>query len=114
MRQLFSLLFTVFAFAQQNSKVDFKKAYANITINPIEKKVSGSVRYVLEVKQAVDTIKIDAQNMTFNAVEMNGKEALFVNSKKQLILFERYKKGKYLLTFTYTAYPKQTSKQERW
>jgi len=108
MRQVFLLLFSVFSFAQQTQKVDFKTAYGNITINPIEKKVYGSVRYVLEVKEAVDTIKIDAQNMTFNAVEMNGKEALFINSGKKLLLFEGYKKGKYTLTFTYEAKPKQT------
>ncbi|MCF6132431.1 M1 family metallopeptidase [Flavobacterium wongokense] len=108
MRLLFFLLFTVLSFAQQTRKVDFKTAQGNITINPTEKKVFGSVKYVLEVRQDVDTIKIDAQNMQFNAVEMNGKEALFINSKKQLILFEGYKKGNYTLTFTYEAHPKQT------
>ncbi|WP_317163837.1 M1 family metallopeptidase [Flavobacterium phycosphaerae] len=88
--------------------MDFKIAYGNITINPIEKKVYGSVRYVLDVKETVDTIKIDAQNTTFNAVEMNGKEAKFSNSGKKLLLFDGYKKGKYTLTFTYEAKPKQT------
>ena len=38
-------------------KVDFKTVTGNITINPIERKVFGSVRYVLEVKEATDTIK---------------------------------------------------------
>ncbi len=108
MRQVFLLLFSIFSFAQPSSKVDFKIAYGNITINPIEKKVYGSVRYVLDVKETVDTIKIDAQNTTFNAVEMNGKEAKFSNSGKKLLLFDGYKKGKYTLTFTYEAKPKQT------
>jgi aminopeptidase N len=102
------LLFSFFSFAQQTQKVDFKTVYGNITINPIEKKVYGSVRYVLEVKETVDTIKIDAQNMSFSAVEMNGKEALFINTGKELLLFEGYKKGKYNLTFTYEAKPNQT------
>ena len=108
MRYLVFLLFSFFSFAQQTQKVDFKTATGNITINPTERKVFGSVRYVLEVKQDIDTIKIDAQNMSFNSVEMNGKEALFGNTGKKLILFEGYKKGKYNLTFTYEATPKQT------
>ena len=108
MRQVYFLLFTVFTFAQQTQKVDFKTVTGNITINPKEKKVFGSVHYVLEVKQDTDTIKIDAQNMTFIAVKMNGKEALFGNTGKKLLLLEGYKKGKYNLTFTFEAFPKQT------
>ena len=73
MRQIFLLLYSVFSFAQQTTKVDFKTAYGNISINPIEKKVSGSVRYVFEVKQAIDTIKIDAQKM----IVTNVKNSLF-------------------------------------
>lgn len=108
MRLLVFLFICGFTFAQQTKKVDFKTVTGNISINPTEKKVSGSVRYIFEVKQDIDTIRIDAQNMSFSAVEMNGKEAKFLNSKKQLILFGDYKKGKYNLTFTYEAQPKQT------
>ncbi|WP_264521771.1 M1 family metallopeptidase [Flavobacterium sp. N1994] len=108
MRHVFFLLFTVFTFAQQTQKVDFKTVTGNITIDPIAKKVFGSVRYTLEVKQDIDTIKIDAQNMTFNAVQMNGKASLFSSSGKKFLLFDGYKKGKYMLTFTYEAFPKQT------
>ncbi len=108
MRQLFFLLFTVFSFAQQTQKVDFKTVQASIAINPQEKKVFGLVKYVLEVKQDCDSIKIDAQNMQFDAVKMNGKEAMFLNTGKKLLLLEKYKKGKYSLTFSYEAHPKQT------
>ena len=108
MRLLFFLLFSSFAFAQQTQKVDFKTAQGNISINPIEKKVFGSVKYVFDVKQQIDTIRIDAQNMTFNTVEINGKEAKFLNTKKQLLLIGNFSKGKNTLSFTYQAYPKQT------
>jgi aminopeptidase N len=108
MRLLFFLLLTTFTFAQQTNKVDFKTAQGNISINPIEKKVFGSVKYVLDVKQDIDSIRIDAQNMDFNSVEMNGREVMFINSKKQLILLGGYKKGNYTLTFNYEAHPKQT------
>ena len=108
MRQLFLLLFTAFTFAQQTQKVDFKTAYANISINPIEKKVSGSVRYVFEVKQAIDTIKIDAQKMTITNVKINNKTVKFTNNGKTINLFEGYSLGKNTVTFNYEATPKQT------
>lgn len=108
MRYLVFLLLSFFSFAQQIQKVDFKTVTGNITIDPIERKVFGSVRYVLEVKQDIDSIKVDAQNMSFNSVEMNGKEAMYLNSGKKLVLLGNYKKGKYTLTFTYEATPKQT------
>lgn len=108
MRQVVFLLFTVFAFAQQTQKVDFKIAYGNISINPIEKKVFGSVRYVFEVKQAIDTIKIDAQKMVISNVKINNKEVKFVNNGKALNLFEGFKKGKNVVLFSYEATPKQT------
>ena len=108
MRHLLFLLFTVFTFAQQTQKVDFKTAFGNISINPIEKKVSGSVRYVFDVKQAIDTIKIDAQMMAVTNVKINNKVVKFTNTGKTVNLFEGYKPGKNTVTFNYVATPKQT------
>ncbi len=108
MRQIFLLLFSFFSFAQQTQKVDFKIAYGNISINAVEKKVYGSVKYVFEVKEAIDTIKIDAQRMTFTDVIINNKEVRFFNSEKTLNLFEGFKKGKNTIVFLYEAFPKQT------
>jgi aminopeptidase N len=108
MRHLFFFLFTVFTFAQQNQKVDFKTAYGNISINPIERKVSGSVRYVFEIKQAIDTIKIDAQKMVVTNVKINNKTVKFTNTGKAINLFEGFKSGKNTVDFNYEATPKQT------
>lgn len=108
MRLLVLLLLTSFSFAQQIQKVDFKTAKGNIAINPKEKKVFGSVRYVFTVKEAIDTIKIDAVKMNFTSVKINKKEVKFTNSGKTLNLFEGFKKGKNTLTFNYEAFPKQT------
>jgi len=88
--------------------VDFKTAYGNISINPIDKKVFGSVKYVFEVKESIDTIKIDAQKMSFINVKINNKTVKFSNSGKTLNLFEGFSKGKNTLTFSYEAFPKQT------
>ena len=108
MRLLFFLFLSFFSFAQQTSKVDFKTANGNISINPIEKKVFGSVKYVFEVKEAIDTIKIDGQKMTFTHVKINNREVKFLNSGKALHLFEGFKKGKNTVIFDFEAFPKQT------
>lgn len=108
MRFSIFLLFTVFTFGQQTSKVDFKTAYGNISINPQAKKVFGSVKYVFEVKEALDTIKIDGIKMTFSNVKINNREVKFLNSGKTLHLFEGFKKGKNTVIFDFEAFPKQT------
>ncbi|WP_293894748.1 M1 family metallopeptidase [Flavobacterium sp.] len=108
MRHLLFLLFTVFTFAQQTPKVDFKTAFGNISINPIEKKVAGSVRYVFEVKQAIDTIKIDAQKMVVTNVKINNKTVKFANTGKTINFFEGFKTGNNSVSFSYEATPKQT------
>ena len=107
-RILLALLFINVSFAQQIDKVDFIKCYALIAPNHIEKSISGTVTYEFKVKKVIDTIKIDAKNMEFSNVSMNGKAINFKNSGKTLDLFEGFKKGKNKLTFSYSAKPKQT------
>lgn len=102
------LLFSFFSWSQQISKVDFKTASANITVWGLERKVTGNVTYEFDVKESIDTIKIDGQKMTFTEVKINNKPVQFVNSEKSLNLFEGFKKGKNKVSFTYVAYPKQT------
>jgi aminopeptidase N len=108
MTKYFILLFSAFAFCQQTESVDFKTVLGKITVNPIEKTVSGGVKYDFEVIKAIDTIKIDAQNMTFTDVKINGKGVDFLSTSKQLILIKPFKTGKNKLTFQYHCQPKQT------
>ena len=108
MRFSILLLFTVITFGQQTSKVDFKTVYGNISISGNEGKVSGTVRYIFEVKDNIDTIKIDGKKMEFKEVKINDKWVKFNSNDASLSLFEGYKKGKNTLTFSYSAFPKQT------
>jgi aminopeptidase N len=101
------LLLSTFSFAQQTKFVDFKSVLGKIEINPIEKSVSGEVTYDFEVKSVIDTIKIDAQNMTFTNLKINNSVVNYKNSGKKIALFEGYKMGKNTLTFNYLAKPKQ-------
>jgi aminopeptidase N len=107
MRSIF-LLFSILTFSQQTKYVDFLTCTAYLYPNFEEKSISGSVTYEFKVKQIIDTIKIDAKNIVFSDVMINGKLVKYKNSGKTLDLFDGYSKGKNKLTFQYTAIPKQT------
>ncbi len=102
------LLFSVFSFSQQTKFVDFKSVLGKIEINPIEKSVSGEVTYDFVVISPIDTIKIDAQNMTFTNLRINNRVVNYTNSGKKIAFFEGYNIGKNTLTFNYLVKPKQT------
>lgn len=103
----FFLVLSLSTFAQQQD-VDFTTANAAISFDVPQKKVFGTVTYEFAVKSKPDTIYIDAVNMRFNNVKINGKKAGWVSSAKTLKLFKGYKKGKNKIEFTYEAQPKQT------
>ncbi len=107
MRYIF-ILFSIFSFSQQIKYVDFLTCTASLYPNFEEKAISGNVTYEFKVKQILDTIKIDAKNIEFSDVMINGKLVKFKNSGKTLDLFEGFSKGKNKLTFQYNAIPKQT------
>jgi aminopeptidase N len=107
-RILLALFFINLSFAQQTDKVDFIKCDALVLPNASEKSISGTVTYEFIVKKAIDTIKIDAKNMEFTQVIINGNLVNFKNSGSTLDLFEGFKKGKNKVTFRYLAKPKQT------
>jgi aminopeptidase N len=107
MKYLF-LFISTFAFAQQTKSVDFKTVNGQISINPNTKSVTGAVAYTFEVIQSLDTIKIDAQNMTFSEVKLNKKKIPFATNGKELLLIYPFQKGKNHIQFSYEAKPKQT------
>ena len=107
-RILLALIFINLSFAQQTDKVDFIKCNALVSPNHSEKSIYGDVVYEFKIKKTIDTIKIDAKNMEFSGVMINGKSVKFKNSGKTLDLFEGFKKGKNKLRFSYSAKPKQT------
>lgn len=108
MKYLLLIFFPILSFSQQIDKVDFIKCTALVQPNFDSKSVNGSVNYEFKVKSEIDSIRIDAKNMEFSNVTIDGKSVKFLNNKKELVLFEGYKKGKNKLTFSYTVTPKQT------
>ena len=106
MKYLF-LLISSLAFAQQTRFVDFKSVSGQLTLDAKEKSVAGSLHYWLEVIRPIDTIKIDAQNMSFTEVRLNDKPVPFINTEKQLQIIYPFKKGRNEISFGYAAIPKQ-------
>jgi aminopeptidase N len=96
------------AFAQQTKNVDFKRLDANINFDVSQKKVMGKMQYTFEVLTKPDTIYIDAKNMQFSNVTINGKKAKWTSTANALKLYKGYKKGNNTVEIEYTAQPKQT------
>ncbi|WP_417352103.1 M1 family metallopeptidase [Flavobacterium alkalisoli] len=102
------LLLSLSGFAQQYKKADFKTLDAYLTFDVSHKKVMGKVKYTFDLLEKTDTITIDAHDMDYANVTINGKKAGFVDAPHALKLYKGYKKGKNTLEFDYTAQPKQT------
>lgn len=109
MKTLFFLLFSILTFSQQTKSVDFLKCEANVMPNFESKSISGAITYEFKVLNNIDSIRIDAKNMFINSdVKINGKRVDYKYNKKEIVLFEGYKKGKNKVEFTYECEPKQT------
>src|SRR6478672_9892462 len=108
MRYILLLFISAVCFGQQMAKVDFTSLIASLEPNAAEKSISGSVEYLFNVGSAIDTIRIDAKNMTFTDLKINNIVVPFKNNNKELLLFSVYAMGKNKLTFSYAAKPKQT------
>ncbi|WP_291141117.1 M1 family metallopeptidase [Flavobacterium sp. UBA7680] len=98
---------TTFVFAQQTKYVDFKSVSGQLNIVDSQKIIYGQVDYNFEVLQPIDTIKIDAKNMQFTNVQIDGKDVIFINTNKELQIINNFQKGNNHLTFSYNAKPKQ-------
>jgi len=108
MKYLLFLFLSFISFAQQTAKVDFIKCKATIGLEFETNSIAGGCIYTFIVKSDIDTIRIDAKNMNFYEVKINEKKVKFENNKKELLLFEGFKKGKNKLSLSYNAQPKQT------
>lgn len=109
MRYLFLLFLATAGFSQQSATVDFKTADAVLSFDVPQKKVMGKMTYTFEIDgKKPDTIYIDAKNMQFSEVVINGKKAGYGVSASHLKLYKGHKKGKNTVEFRYEAQPKQT------
>lgn len=109
-RQLVLLfLITSYCFGQQQDKVDFLRSRILIEPLPLEKEVKGTVVYSFKALSKVDSIFLDAKNMGFTIVKLNGKKVSYSNNGAQITIHKKFKKGRtYALELVYSCKPKQT------
>lgn len=105
---LFFLLLTVSLKAQNVTEVDFTHLEAEIAIFPEEGKVSGNLVYTFDVLEATDSVFIDARNMDFQRLILNGKPVDFYTDQNKVWLLSPFRRSiDNKLKITYTAKPKQ-------
>ena len=110
-RILLALCFINLSFAQQTDKVDFISCKALLFPDASNQSITGNVTYLFEIKNEIDSIKIDAKNMKFSAVylnDSNNKQLKYTQTDTHLILHDGLRKGLNSVTLKYSAKPKQT------
>ena len=110
-RILLALCFINLSFAQQTDKVDFISCKALLFPDASNQSITGNVTYLFEIKNEIDSIKIDAKNMKFSAVYLNDsnkKQLKYTQTDTHLILHDGLRKGLNSVTLKYSAKPKQT------
>ena len=89
MRYYLLLLFTFFSYivnAQQTDVVDFEKAEVNITVQTEDKSIFGLVTYYFNVLKPIDSLYVDAKNIEFEDVSVNGSKVEFNLTSNHLII----------------------------
>ncbi|WP_421805675.1 M1 family metallopeptidase [Flagellimonas sp.] len=95
--------------AQIQDKVDFLHAQVWIEPEPVENRIHGTVTYRFQVIKDVDSVYLDAVNMDFSKVYIDGKKMDYVYDGKKIIIKTELKKGgQHDLSVAYVAKPKQT------
>ncbi|SDR86070.1 M1 family metallopeptidase [Winogradskyella sediminis] len=103
------------SYAQQAEYVDFKRADALLNIMVDSSKVKGKVSYHLDILKSVDSIFLDAVNMSFNNVEIRvgetNAEAKQLNytyhNQKIYFAYQFKKNSSYIISLDYVVKPKQ-------
>ncbi len=95
--------------AQQVSYVDFTHGVADIRINPHIQEVEGYITYKFDVLQNTDSLFVDAQNMQFTSVHLDGKKVKYTNTGTKLLVYKKLKsKSSHSLQLQYKTNPKKT------
>lgn len=105
---LFCLTGTYSALSQspKGRDTDVLSGKVSVVIDPYQAIVNGTVSYTLKVLRDTDSIAVDARDMNFSEVMMNGKRAKYDYDGNKLILRKKlHQHKKYELTVVYRAQP---------
>ncbi|MCO5723449.1 M1 family metallopeptidase [Robiginitalea marina] len=104
---LLVLLMMVPGLAQQPA-VDLVSAHILIAPDPMEETVTGQVTYQLQVSKPADTIVLDAHNMVFHRVALDGMPVAYRALPGKIAIAGTHIPGNHELQIEYTARPLQT------
>lgn len=94
--------------SQRQANVDFTKINAEILIDLESREINGQAAYEFELTKITDSIFLDAVNMTFFHVALDGKEVVFSNLGEKLGVKAPNEVGKHKLFVHYITKPRQT------
>lgn len=104
------ICFVRFSYAQQTDKVDFKRVEALIVFNQFQVDSTNYNSYEVKfnIVNPTDSIYLDAVDMKFKHVALDGSKANYRNDGKKLIIYSNFEKNKnYNLSFIFFASPKK-------
>lgn len=106
---IFFVFITSSSFAQQTDDVDFLSATANIEFEAASTRVFGNVNYRFKMLKDADSVSLDAINMKFDRVALDGSSfENYENNQKRIIFRNTFKKDIiYNISFDYDAKPKK-------
>ncbi len=108
---LFFSVFTIYlGTAQKQTAVDFKKIEATIVFNEIkiDSILFDSYQAKFAITKAVDSIFLDAIDMHFQNITLNGKKVKYKNNGKKLVVYHKFKASSAnILRFNFFAAPKK-------
>ena len=94
--------------SQSDLPYDFTKGDITLNIDPVKQEIQGKVHYQVRSLEAVDSLYLDARNMSFNEVRFNGKPITYSYDGRRLLIKKRLKSDKkYRLNINYQANPEQ-------
>ncbi len=103
------MYFSAYTLAQQQQLANFTHAAITVDVDAPGKSISGQVVYTFTATQKLDSVFLDARNMKFNAVRLDGKAAKYAYNGKAISILKKLTPGKsYQLTLDFTAHPAQT------
>ncbi len=87
---------------------NYTNAEIALEIDPYQQTIHGKVNYSLRVSKQLDSLYLDAREMTIELVMINGRNVNFYNDGRRLVVRKALRPGKrYRLALQYKAQPKQ-------
>ncbi|TMU56675.1 M1 family metallopeptidase [Flagellimonas algicola] len=105
---LIFFLLTQLLSSQIQDKVDFVRGQILVQADFEQAKIQGSVDYYFKILKPVDSIFLDAKEMKFEQVQLNGKPINYKTDGQHFVVKKQFRKDDHHLKFNYSAFPKQT------